>query len=127
MDTNTLFKAATFLTTLLKSENKEAYLQGGFTDEDMIKEIAELSYKTDTKFYTEYKDKIKESIGDVLACLSKERLIYLENNRYYITPDGEGISHFMTSLSKMYFDESQAIMDYPYRFYPGSEQIYGLN
>jgi hypothetical protein len=122
-----LFKAATFLTTLMKSDNKDVYLHEGFTSEDMVRELKELTYKTGSKLFDYYEEKIDDSIEDVLSCLSHERLIYFKNNRYFVTADGESISHFMTSLSKMYFEESQAIMQYPYRFYPNSEQIYGLN
>ena len=122
-----LFKAATFLTTLMKSDNKDVYLHEGFTREDMVRELKELTYKTGSKLFDYYEEKIDDSIDDVLSCLSGEHLIYFKGNKYFITPDGEGISHFMTSLSKMYFEESQAILQFPYRFYPNSEQIYGLN
>jgi len=115
-----LFKAATFLTTLVKSDLRDVYLHEGFTREDMLRELKELKFRAASGFSEEYDEKIESSIDDVLSCLSDERLIYFKDNRYFITPDGEGISHFMTSLSKMYFEESQAIMQFPYRFYPNS-------
>lgn len=123
-----LFKAATFLTALIKSDNKDIYLHEGFNKRDMIEELEILSSNTSYgSVYDDYKDKIESSIDEVLTCLSKEGLIYYKDNSYFITPDGENISHFMTSLSKMYFQETQAMVNFPYRFYPNSEQIYGLN
>ena len=123
-----LFKAATFLTALLKSEIKDVYLREGFNRRDLIEELKILSSNTSfTEMYDEYKDKIESSIDEVLTCLSNEGLIYYKDNSYFITPEGESISHFMISLSKTYFKESQAFYKLPYRFYPNSEQIYGLN
>lgn len=126
-DETLLFKAVTFLAALLKSGTPDVYLNEGFTPDEMINELSSLNTYAPTGFQEEYKDKIADSIDEVLTCLCNEGLIYFKDNRYYITDEGESISSFMMTLSKKYFEQSDAIMDLPYRYYPNSKQIYGLN
>jgi hypothetical protein len=124
-----LFKAVTFLTVLLKSDMKNVYLQEGFVKQDMIRELKSLVCNSSIGSLSDNNivDTMENSIDEVLARLSTESLIYYKDNRYYITSDGENVSYFMSSLSKNYYKETQTMLNLPYRFYPNSEQIYGIN
>jgi predicted transcriptional regulator len=128
------FKAVSYLTTLLKSEGSEFYVEQGFTEQAMAETVLSVLEQTMSTEqikdkWTEYYERVYENIEPVIKDLLSSGLIIKEDNRYFVTDQGYDVADFMLNLSQSYFKDFNFfhIKDQPYRFYPGSSLQYGLN
>lgn len=121
------FKSVVFLTALTKSDGRDFYLQHGFAPENLCEEVLNLINLTDDIGNVElkkYKKLIMGEMKNILNCLMKEGLIYYQDDLYYITESGKDLSKYMSTFSPKIILHDPS---YPYRFYPKSNDQYGLN
>lgn len=121
------FKAVTFLYTMLNCEGREYYLKYGFSHQNMCEEVINLincsSYISHKKL-AEYKNLLEEDIIKIFEILEEEGLIINKNHLYYITETGKNVSKYVNAFSNNY---TCMLKNEPFRFYPNSTDLYGLN
>lgn len=127
------FRALSFLTTFFSSEGRDYYIEFGFSKEAMIESILStlsmgLEKNNMQEKWPSYCEKVKDHIDQVLETLQAANLIKQDEGLYFITDQGLDMCDFMMDMSKSLFPEiTDAQKAWPYRFFPGSSQVYGLN
>jgi len=127
-----LLKAASFLTSLVKSKNATAYIKEGFTVEDLknetlsvLKEGTELPSSKIQEFQTQ----IEKEIPLVIECLLEEELVVEHLDKFHIDNKSLDLANFMLDLSSLMVEMEGSFKNekMPFRNYPGSSDVYGLN
>lgn len=128
-----LLKSATFLTSLVKSKNADSYYADGFTLEDIKQEtisVLQAGEPISEARMNKFIEQVEKESPHMVDCLLKEKLIKQKGDRFFFTSNSVELADFMVELSsimtamhKDYYKGSNP----PYRNYPGSSQVYGLN
>jgi Zn-dependent M16 (insulinase) family peptidase len=127
-----LLKAASFLTSLIKSKNMLTYAKEGFDGQDLKQETIDIikdGPKLQDEQIEKFEHQINEEIPRIIDCLVKEQLVDKTGNKYFITEKAMGLADFMLELSSVMtlMNDDFSKKDIPYKHYPGSSDVYGLN
>ena len=108
------------------------YAKEGFDGQDLKQEtigIIKDGSKLPDEQIEKFEQQISKEIPQVIDCLVKEQLVDKTGNKYFITEKAMGLADFMVELSSIMtlMDNDFSKKDLPYRNYPGSSDVYGLN
>lgn len=128
-----LFKALSFLTSLYKSDRGKHYKKYGFTEIELKNETIftlKEGLEMDGVELENYQELVEKDMNGAIESLLEEGLIRKENDIYFITAKGLEMTDFMIDLSAVMTIAGKNVPDkssVPFRNFPGSSDIYGLN
>jgi len=127
-----LLKAASLLTSLIKSKNIAEYIEHGFDLNDMRTEVVSLLKEGSTLEESALNELIAQldiELPSSVECLLDEQLIKEVDNKFFISDKALDLADFMLSLSSIMasLEQPSSEKQFPFRNYPGSSDVYGLN
>lgn len=137
LDDDKLFFSLSQLLVLYKSDRRNEYVTKGFYFEDLVDEVNALAEKAYKQFkmlsvedYTGIIEASSEKLKDTVKLLVKEGYLMssTQPTKIYFTKAGVQIMEFFAKTSENFYIK-KAIKNTlaPFRFYPDSEDVYGLN